>query len=1227
MTVSTAPTGTLISPAQLSTALGLPAPTEEQAAVIAAPLEPTLVVAGAGAGKTETMAARVVWLVANGILTPGQVLGLTFTRKAAQQLSERIRLRLRVLAGSRLLSEVDPNGRLAATVRADEPEVSTYHAYAGRLLAEHGLRLPVEPSARLLGETASWQVAHRVVNAWADPLELDLTPATVTERVRALAGQLAEHLVDPAALVGAHAELAQLVHTLPGAVRQKAGPTATLRAILAAQEQRLALLPLLARLQETMRAQSALDFGVQMSLAATVAREHPAVGAAERSRFRAVLLDEYQDTGHAQRVLLRALFGGRAAAGLSLTAVGDPIQSIYGWRGASAANLPRFATDFPRPDGRPAARLELLTSWRNPPQALELANGISGELRARGVPVAQLRARPGAPDGEIRLALTSTVGEELAWLAAHVRRRYAEVADQRGTAPTAAVLVRRRADMARVAEALRAQGLPVEVVGLGGLLDTPEVRDVVSMLRLLADPLAGSAAVRVLTGARWQLGSADLAALWSRARLLAVRGRRPELLEGAGEAELSAALAAGLPGEGSEVAGLADALADPGPAGHYTASGYPRIAALADELAALRERLGQPLPELVAEVERAIGVDIEVTAISEAAMGAVSVGRANLDAFADVVVGFAAAGSSATPPTLDGLLSYLAAAQDAEDGLPMGEVQVDPDRVQVLTVHAAKGLEWEIVAVPHLCEKVFPAGKRTSSWLTNVMELPSHLRGDAAGQDGADGAPVLDLSGCTDRKQLEQTLLAHEKAFDTRRLAEERRLLYVALTRTESTLLVSGHHWGTTSTVRKPSPFLLELRELVEAGAGTVDEWADAPPDGSRNPAADEVRSVRWPADPLGPRRSAVQAGAELVRTAMAGAPGPLEDDPDGWAADVEALLAERERHAGDLQVQLPTQLSVSQLVSLRRDPAEFAAPPAAPPAVPAQSARATRHGVPCLGGTPIRGHPADRPGGAARRGGRRRGAGRGTRVAAGGLPRLTVGAATPGGRSRCRSRPNWPAWWCVDASTPCSPNRTAGSRWWTGRPVRCPSPPTVPPRWSSSPRTAWPGPNSPGYHRNGSTPRSCTCVTTTPWRQASCSTPTVCAALSPRPLLDRPLLSRPLLDRPLPTSPYRETVPNRGFHCAGTAIRCRMARMSAGTQGPHDQRDLHGYPRPRRCPHHGWLVLPPHRHADVRRQHGDEECRRRGAARGTRARVGQRGRAGQLGHARQVGPQSWRPR
>ncbi|CKO03067.1 ATP-dependent DNA helicase [Mycobacterium tuberculosis] len=347
------------SPAELACALGLFPPTAEQAAVIAAPPGPLVVIAGAGAGKTETMAARVVWLVANGYAEPGQVLGLTFTRKAAGQLLRRVRSRLARLAGI---------GLGCGDPAACAPVVSTYHAFAGSLLRDYGLLLPLEPDTRLLSETELWQLAFDVVSGYDGVLCTDKSPAAVTSIVVRLWGQLGEHLVDTRALRDTHVELERLVHALPaGRYQRDRGPSQWLVRMLATQTQRAELVPLLDALGERMHAGKVMDFAMQMASAARLAATSPQVGQDLRRRYRVVLLDEYQDTGHAQRVVLSSLFGGGVDDGLALTAVGDPIQSIYGWRGASATNLPRFTTDFPLSDGTPAPVLELLTSWRNPP--------------------------------------------------------------------------------------------------------------------------------------------------------------------------------------------------------------------------------------------------------------------------------------------------------------------------------------------------------------------------------------------------------------------------------------------------------------------------------------------------------------------------------------------------------------------------------------------------------------------------------------------------------------------------------------------------------------------------------------------------------------------------------------------------------------------------------------------------------------------------------------------
>nr|WP_245560031.1 ATP-dependent DNA helicase [Nocardia asiatica] len=556
--------------------------------------------------------------------------------------------------------------------------------------------------------------------------------------------------------------------------------------------------------------------------------------------------------------------------------MGDPMQSIYGWRGASAANLPRFATDFPSAPGVPAPTLALLTSWRNPPEALALANLVAEPLRRKaieggGVTVDALRAKPDAGPGMVALALTETVADEREWVAERIAAEWAARRAAQQPPPTSAVLVRRNADASPLAEALRARGLPVEIVGLGGLLATPEVADIVATLRLIAEPGAGSAAMRVLTGARWRIGVADIAALARRARDLSIRRPGSEATaEIADGATLDEALREVAP-EPAEQAGLADAIADPGPAEQYSAAGFARIEALGRELAALRERSGQPLAELVADVERTIGVGVETQ--TRRAMAGTGAGREHLDAFAEVVAGYAAD----TGASLGGLLAFLAAAEEVENGLEPGEVEVAKDRVQVLTVHAAKGLEWEIVAVPHVVEGVFPSKVGSGTWLGALAELPTSLRGDRQQDDAAEGVPVLELTDLYDRADLDRAIKAHKEALERRRIDEERRLFYVALTRTERVLLVSAHYWAETgSTPKGPSDFLLELKHAHEdAGSPAydvlaIDRWDDPPADDAVNPFTDNPATAEWPRDPLSTRRDPIEQGAALVRAALA---------------------------------------------------------------------------------------------------------------------------------------------------------------------------------------------------------------------------------------------------------------------------------------------------------------------------------------------------------------------
>jgi DNA helicase II / ATP-dependent DNA helicase PcrA len=889
------------SPEELAARLGQPPPTAEQAVVIGAPLAPGVVVAGAGSGKTETMAARVVWLVASGLVRPEQVLGLTFTRKAARELGGRIRRRLAQLQARGLLS--DPG------LLDGEPMVATYDSFAGRIVTEHALRIGREPGARLVPEAVAWQYATRVVEAYAGPMdEIDYAPSTVVDKVLALHSELAGHLVQPDALGAFATELRLTIDKLPTVARMRGPYYADVRTALDVQDARARLVPLIAAFRALKREREVVDFADQAELAAQLAVSFPEVAAVERERFAVVLLDEYQDTSHAQLVLLRALFGG----GHPVTAVGDPCQSIYGWRGASAGSLTAFRQEFADASGSPARVASLTVSFRNGPEILAVANRIAEPLRAQGldVPVLTSFGPPaGEPDdrfahgpaSEVIAALHRTVDDE----AADVARRARAFWDSGPAGRTIAVLVRNRSQIPRLDAALRAVGLPVEVVGVGGLLTTPEVSDVVATLRVLADPARGDALMRLLAGSRWRIGPRDLDALsrWSR-----------RLTRGLTTSEGTAT------SDEVDDASIVDALDALPRDGWFSAAGRGRLLALAAELRGLRERVGQPLPELVHDVERTLGLDVEVAARAD------PTGRANLDRLLDVAAEFAA---SAEVPTLGAFLAYLDAAETAERGLRPGEVEVSGDRVQVLTVHGAKGLEWDAVFVTGLVDQLFPAGHAEDrAWLGDPGVLPYPLRGDA------DALPPLRLGAANDQRDARDAVRSFAADCGGAGRLEERRLAYVAVTRARRLLACSGFRWGDGVRPRKASEFLLDVRSACEAGAGTVPVWAAEPGTDEPNPVADSAPAYRWPYDPLGHRRGVVEEGAALVRAAAAGddagdllAEAAISAAAAEWDAEVDRLLTERARlrNGRPVEVPLPPQLSVSQLVQLRDDPAELA--------------------------------------------------------------------------------------------------------------------------------------------------------------------------------------------------------------------------------------------------------------------------------------------------------------
>jgi DNA helicase-2/ATP-dependent DNA helicase PcrA len=893
------------------------------------------------------MAARVVHAVAHFGLSPTRILGLTFTNKASGELAERVRTSLARLP--RPVAEADATPELD-----DNPTIATYNAYAAQIVRDHALRIGREPGATLLTEAVQWQLAMRVATRAPGPFgHLNWTTPYVADLIVALAGDLSDHLATPDDVRGHDARVRAEIAALPKPLKQALE-------IIERTFARDELLGLVASYAQEKKRLDVIDFGDQVALACAIADASPEVAAIERERFALVVLDEYQDTGVAQRVLLSALFADSHA----VTAVGDPNQAIYGWRGASASNLSRFSEHFA--PGQPAQRPQpLMTSFRCDGRILDAANAVAqplhASLTAKGrvsIDIPPLRARGGAQDaGDVVVTRTETAVDEARWLAGRIA-----AAIGAGTSPgQIAVLARRRADFARLHRAMVDRDIPVEVVGLGGLLAMPEVADIVAALSLVDDATSNAAAIRLLTGPRWRIGVRDLAALGDRAGYLAREAGTPgRTIDVADEPAVTGRLddvlrAATASVDPVEIPSLLEAAESPGRASRCSGEALLRLARFAAEIRRLRRLAAHPIVDLITEVVTTTGLDVEI----EAGDPGLAVARlANLHAFLDVAARFSGLDGEAD---LGAFLAYLRAASDNEDGLDIGAVS-EADTVKLMTVHAAKGLEWDIVAVPGLVDKVFPSDRARAAWTTGAHVLPFQCRGDAADLPALRGYVTADFTAFKAE--------CKDDATD-----EERRLAYVAMTRARHQLWLSAYVWSPTrEKAMEPSPFLAEVVELGEPSV-TTEGWAADPMPGADNPLlAVGVIDVPWPA-PLDPtelrtrRVAADRVAAERARDPAAErARDPAAErarDPAAeragdavapelsgaalatatrWRRDADLLLDEiRRRRVRTVDVAVPGRLTTSQIVALARDPDGFAASLARP--MPTRPMAAARRG------------------------------------------------------------------------------------------------------------------------------------------------------------------------------------------------------------------------------------------------------------------------------------------
>ncbi|MFN2483847.1 MAG: ATP-dependent helicase [Candidatus Limnocylindria bacterium] len=674
---------------------------------------PLLIVAGAGTGKTTVITRRIAWLIAEKRAEPSQVLALTFTERAALEMQARV-------------DELVPYGY-------NDAAISTFHAFGDRLLREHALAAGLSDRFTVL--TRPEQLIFLREHLWELPLERYRplgNPTRFLEALATLISRAKDEDVGPDGYLAAAKCLERLAAAAPEDVglRERAA-------------QQLELARTYVAYDALMRAGDRLDFGDQVWLALRLLRDHPAILAAERARYRYVLVDEFQDTNHAQFELIRLLAGTGDA---NVTVVGDDDQAIYRFRGAALANIMGFRRSY-----RGARRTVLVDNYRsrqdildaayrlirhNDPERLEVKERLDKRLRARAA------FRSVAAGGGIEMLSLESGSDEADAVADRI------AAGVRGGRRPGdhAILVRTNRDADPFLTALNMARLPWRFSGTAGLYQQPEVRVLISFLRAVNDPDNSVSLYDLATSEVFGLGAADVTISLNAA------SRRRISLAAALRQAVSDPSTSPLGLRAIEVAERVlrsldqhRAMSSERGAGevlyHFiTASGW--LARLATEARQTSDERLQNVARFFAIVRRQAGLLRE-----------------------DRVPFFVS--------HLDTLIEVGDDPSTADPDLDHGEA------VHVLTYHKAKGLEFPVVHMVGLVDDRFPSRERGE-----LLELPEELQRSSA--------PAAE-----------------------HRLAEERRLFYVGMTRAREELVFSWARDYGGRRARRMSQFVTEALDLA----------------------------------------------------------------------------------------------------------------------------------------------------------------------------------------------------------------------------------------------------------------------------------------------------------------------------------------------------------------------------------------------------------------------------
>jgi DNA helicase-2/ATP-dependent DNA helicase PcrA len=753
--------------------------TPEQRAVVEHPLgQPALVDAGAGTGKTHTIVSRVVYLHTSGQCEAKHLLLLTFARKAAAELRRRV---LDVLG-----AEVEP------------PHCSTFHAFAAGVLSQHAYELKVSPDATVI-EDIDARLEFRdafdevVYGSDVDASALPLRPVqrdSLRDGLFAIAQQLKEHEITTERFLERALVAADEIERLPArAIRPRAkDPRQQRKALVETTDAELkaeaedarararAAAEIFRRYYARLERKHALTYADLLLLARRGIARDANLFRHLRGLYRHCIVDEFQDTDDAQWRFLQTLFGDQLEG---VTVVGDPRQSIFGFRGAKPENVRNFGT-LTR-----GARYTLAENRRSRQEILDLAHAIvRDQLDADDLP---LRAHRGAAGAQVvhvlsrwaddesprpnadanREAQARAVAERIASLLAH------------GRAPRdIAILTRNKTLIQPFTAALNERGLPFRLLGGAGFYEASEIRDMMAWLVLLADPLDGQAAARLAASPACGLSDATTAIL--------VRGLDK------------------------------------------------------DPTAFARRLLVEPLPDTLdadsrARIERLRGV---VDRIEPYATASLAVALPAVLAQIGLIERYESAGDNQAAANLRKLVrlasDFLARDREAKvadfvhyieelERIEFDDREADSpasDAVTIMTVHAAKGLEWPVVFVVDVWPQSKPAPLIRLDLETGALLC----------REGRDDSRLFHFEWARLQPDTDGSI-PHEDEIEKGPSPEERRLFYVALTRARDEVYVlGGRRYSGKKPLGDPHVFVAETEMHVDARGWLQDDPAPAAP-------------------------------------------------------------------------------------------------------------------------------------------------------------------------------------------------------------------------------------------------------------------------------------------------------------------------------------------------------------------------------------------------------------